>query len=62
LPAPEKLPALAGPPGADKPPAEAAPAASEKGSMHVTADDVKDDKPAKDGDAKVVALDAFRKK
>ncbi len=62
LPAPEKLPALAAPPDADKAPAQPAPAASDKNPMHVTADDMKDDKPAKDGDAKVVALDAFRKK
>ena len=62
LPAPENLPALAGPRGTDKAAADGAPAASDKESMHVTADDMKDDKPAKDADTKVVALDAFRKK
>jgi len=61
LPAPDKLPALVGPGGAEKPATDAPPAASDKDSLHVTADDMKDDKP-KDGDTKVVALDAFRKK
>jgi uncharacterized protein len=62
LPAPDKLPALVGPGGAEKPATDAAPTASDKDSLHVTADDMKDDKPAKDSDTKVVALDAFRKK
>lgn len=59
LPAPEKPPALAGPPGSDK---DGTAAASDKDALHVTPEDMKDDKPAKDGDTKVVALDAFRKK
>ncbi|MBX3498940.1 MAG: hypothetical protein KF889_05800 [Alphaproteobacteria bacterium] len=62
LPAPEKLPALAGPPGTDQPPADGTAATADSASMHVTPEDMKDDKPATDGDAKVVALDAFRKK
>lgn len=62
LPAPEKLPALAGPPGSDKAPTDGTAATPQKDSLHVTPEDMKDDKPAKDGDAKVVALDAFRKK
>jgi hypothetical protein len=60
LPAPEKLPALAGPPGTDK--ANDAAATSGKDPLHVTPEDMKDAQPAKDGDTKVVALDAFRKK
>ncbi|MGE0423600.1 MAG: SspB family protein [Reyranellaceae bacterium] len=62
LPAPETLPALAGPPDADAASPDGSAAASDKDSLHVTAEDMKDDKPAKDSDTKVVALDAFRKK
>ena len=67
LPAPDKLPALVGPAGADNAAAEGAgavPAKDQlpKDQLHVTAEDMKDDKPAKDGDTKVVTLDSFRKK
>ena len=62
LPAPETLPALAGPPDADAASPDGSAAAPDKDSLHVTAEDMKDGKPAKDADAKVVALDAFRKK
>lgn len=62
LPAPEKLPALVGPAGADKATSDNTATASDKESLHVTPEDMKDAPPAKDGDTKVVALDAFRKK
>lgn len=62
LPAPDKLPALVGPGGIDKPASDTATAAPAKDPLHVTAEDVKDAQPAKDGDAKVVTLDSFRKK
>ena len=61
LPAPEKLPALVGPPGEEKAAPDGTAAASNKDSLHVTPEDMKDEKP-KDADTKVVALDAFRKK
>lgn len=62
LPAPDKLPALVGPAGAEKAVSDGANARAAKESLHITAEDMKDDKPAKDGDDKVVTLDAFRKK
>jgi hypothetical protein len=62
LPAPEKLPALAGPPDTDAASPDGNAATPDKDPLHVTPEDMKDDKPARDGDAKVVALDAFRKK
>jgi len=61
LPAPDKLPALVGPPGDEKAAPDGTAATADKDSLHVTPEDMKDEKP-KDADTKVVALDAFRKK
>src|SRR5262249_53312321 len=49
LPAPEKLPALVGPGGAEKPATDSASPAPAKDQLHVTPEDMKDEKP-KDGD------------